>query len=200
LPCPQHPLVEHGLERCARCDGEFCPDCVAWLSARPYCAPCKYEHVHDLLSGIVPGALDLASRGRRFAGVWLDSLFTSMAAYALVIPLMIGVGGLSAMGRNRPEEPTWLILLMYPILLGVPLLYEGLMLQRRGQTVGKMALGVRVVTAEGGPISGKQAWMRTVLRLVLGTCMGIDYLPAFFTHERTCLHDMIAKTRVVRVR
>jgi uncharacterized RDD family membrane protein YckC len=74
------------------------------------------------------------------------------------------------------------------------------MLQRRGQTVGKMALGVRVVTAEGGPISGKQAWMRTVLRLVLGTCMGIDYLPAFFTHERTCLHDMIAKTRVVRVR
>ncbi|HVQ31604.1 MAG TPA: RDD family protein, partial [Vicinamibacteria bacterium] len=174
--------------------------CVAWLSARPYCAPCKYEHVHDLLSGIVPGALDLASRGRRFAGIWLDSLFTSLAAYALVIPLMIGVGGLSAMGRNRPEDPTWLILLMYPILLGVPLLYEGLMLQRRGQTVGKMALGVRVVTAEGGPISGKQAWMRTVLRLVLGTCMGIDYLPAFFTHERTCLHDMIAKTRVVRVR
>jgi hypothetical protein len=27
----------------------------------------------------------------------------------------------------------------------------------------------------------------------------IDYLPAAFTKQRTCIHDMIAKTRVVRV-
>jgi len=28
----------------------------------------------------------------------------------------------------------------------------------------------------------------------------VDYIPAFFTQEKTTLHDMIAKTRVVRVR
>jgi uncharacterized RDD family membrane protein YckC len=73
------------------------------------------------------------------------------------------------------------------------------MLQRRGQTLGKMALRIKVVTPDGGDISPGQAWGRAVLKLALGTCMGIDYLPALFTRERTCLHDMIVKTRVVRV-
>lgn len=200
MPCPQHPFVEHALERCARCDGEFCPDCVVWLKARPYCPSCKFEQVRDLLSGIVPGALEFASPGRRFAGVWIDGFLTTMASYALMIPLMIAMGTVGAMAANRGEPPVWMALLIYPILLGFPLVYEGVMLQRRGQTVGKMALGVRVVTAEGGPIGKGQAWTRAVVKLVLGTCLGIDYLPAFFTHERTCLHDLIAKTRVVRVR
>lgn len=197
MPCPQHPLIEHGLERCARCDGEFCPDCVAWLRERPYCAPCKFEDVRNLLSGIVPGALDLASRGRRFAGLWLDGFITGMASYALIIPLVLAVGAAGAMGG---KPPVWLVFVMYPIFLGVPVVYEALMLQRRGQTVGKMALGVKVVTPDGGDISKGQAWGRAVLKLILGSCMGIDYLPAFFTHDRTCLHDLIAKTRVVRVR
>jgi uncharacterized RDD family membrane protein YckC len=200
VACPQHPLVEHGLERCARCDGEFCPDCVAFMRERPYCASCKFEHVRDLLSGIIPGALDFASRGRRFAGLWLDGFITGMASYALLIPFMIAVGALGAMGGPGREPPVWLILLMYPLLFGLPVVYEALMLQRRGQTVGKMALGVKVVTPDGGAISKGQAWTRAALKLILGTCMGIDYLPAFFTHERTCLHDLIAKTRVVRVR
>lgn len=200
MACPHHPLVEQGLERCARCDGEFCPDCVAFLRERPYCGPCKFEHVRDLLSGIVPGALDFASRGRRFAGLWLDGFITAMASYALIIPFMIAVGALGAMSGPGREPPVWLVLFMYPILFGLPVIYEALMLQRRGQTVGKMALGVKVVTPQGGAISKGQAWTRAALKLILGTCMGIDYLPAFFTHERTCLHDLIAKTRVVRVR
>ena len=199
MACPQHPFVVSGLERCARCDGEFCPDCVAWLRGRPYCAACKFEDVRDLLSGIVPGALDLASVGRRFGGLWLDGFITTIGSYALIIPLII-VAGVFASARPGSQGPVWVIFLMYPILLGVPVIYEALMLKRRGQTLGKIALGVKVVTPDGGDISSGQAWGRAVLKMLLGSCMGIDYLPAFFTHDRTCLHDLIAKTRVVRVR
>jgi uncharacterized RDD family membrane protein YckC len=146
----------------------------------------------------VPGALDYASPGRRFAGLWIDGLITTMAAYALMIPLFLGVGVASSMGRSG-DPPIWIIAIVYPLLFGIPVAYEGFMLQRRGQTLGKMAMGTKVVTPDGNAISPRQAWGRAVLKLVLGSCMGIDYLPAFFTHERTCLHDMIAKTRVVRV-
>jgi uncharacterized RDD family membrane protein YckC len=199
VSCPAHPTIAVGLERCARCDGEFCRDCVAFLRELPFCAACKHEQVRDLLSGIVPGALDLASTGRRFGGLWLDSFVTGLASYALLIPIVMALGAASTL-LGPDEPPVWVVFIMYPIFFGIPVIYEGMMLARRGQTLGKMAVGVKVVTPEGGDLSRGQAWGRAALKLVLGSCMGIDYLPAFFTRERTCLHDMIVKTRVVRVR
>ena len=35
------------------------------------------------------------------------------------------------------------------------------------------------------------------MRLVLGCLFLIDYIPFFFTDEKTTLHDMVAGTRVV---
>ena len=39
---------------------------------------------------------------------------------------------------------------------------------KNGQTVGKMALRLRVVRPDGSPITTGQAWGRAVMRLVLG--------------------------------
>lgn len=172
---------------------------MVWLRGRPYCASCKFEQVRDLLSGIVPGALDIASTGRRFAGLFIDNMMTTIASYALMIPMFLLMVAASSPGRGQ-DPPVALVLLMYPILFAIPVVYEGLMLQRRGQTLGKMALGTKVVTPDGLDIKAGQAWGRAALKLILGSCIGIDYLPAFFTRERTCLHDLIARTRVVRVR
>jgi uncharacterized RDD family membrane protein YckC len=200
MACPNHPTVELGLERCARCAEAFCPDCAVWLRGATYCAACKNQYVRDILSGIVPGALDLAAVGRRFLALWLDSMLTTMASYALLLPLIFGAGALSATaGRGSEALTVLLMVVMYPLLFGIPLVYEALMLRRRGQTLGKMALGLRVVTPNGNDISAGQAWGRAALRLALGTCLVIDYIPAFLTREKTCLHDLIAKTRVVRV-
>ena len=40
---------------------------------------------------------------------------------------------------------------------------------------------------------------RTIAVGVALSCVGVTYLPALVTRERTTLHDMIAGTRVVRV-
>jgi uncharacterized RDD family membrane protein YckC len=200
MACTNHANLELGLERCARCAESFCADCIVWLRGAAYCAACKNQYVRDLLSGILPGALDLAAVGRRFLALWLDSMLTTMASYALVLPLMLGAGALSAAGgRDSGALSVVAVVLMYPLFFGIPLVYEALMLRRRGQTLGKMALGLRVVTPDGNDISPGQAWGRAALRLVLGTCLIIDYIPAFLTREKTCLHDLIARTRVVRV-
>jgi len=202
MGCAHHPEVDTGLERCERCGGEFCPDCFVVLRDQPFCAACKVEHVRDLRSGILPGALDLASVGRRFLGMWLDGFVTGLASYAVVLPIMIP---LAVMSESKPgsepgELPVIMSLLMYPVFFGLPLVYEAMMLKRRGQTLGKMAMGLKVVTPEGHDIGKGQAWGRAALKVVLGSCMGIDYIPAFFTREKTCFHDMIARTRVVRLR
>ena len=168
MGCPFHPEAESGLEACDRCGGSFCRDCYVVLGDRAYCAACKEEHVRDLRSGIRPGLLDLASIGRRLVGVWIDGFIGSMAAYVIVLPLtMVMFGVLGAVERRPGGDPPTaavvaMMLVTYPIYFAVPIAYEGFMLQRSGQTLGKMALGVRVVTPQGGPISRRQAWTRAV--------------------------------------
>lgn len=206
MPCPNHPAVENGLDRCERCGGGFCPDCFVVLRDAPYCAPCKVELVRDLQSGLEPGALPIGTIGRRFGGLWLDGVLTGVASYALLIPLMIlmvgvaGAGDLAGADGEPSDAFTVLFsLVMYPIVLGIPFVYEGWMLQSKSQTLGKMALGLKVVTPDGGPITRGQAWARSGLKIVLAGCLGVTYLPALVTRERTTLHDLIAGTRVVRL-
>jgi uncharacterized RDD family membrane protein YckC len=85
----------------------------------------------------------------------------------------------------------------------VNLLYEGMMLQARGQTLGKMALGIKVVTPDGEDISPGQAWGRALVRVIFNALQYIslvNYLPAFFSQEKKTVHDSVAKTRVVNWR
>jgi uncharacterized RDD family membrane protein YckC len=69
----------------------------------------------------------------------------------------------------------------------------------RGQTLGKMAFRIRVVSLDGGALSLGQAVLRHLgswLSLVL---LGIGYLLAAFRADKRALHDLIARTRVEHV-
>jgi uncharacterized RDD family membrane protein YckC len=198
MPCRNHPDVNDGLVRCTRCNLLFCRDCVIQLRGFYYCGGCKGEHVRDVQSGTAPGTLDLATVGRRWGGSIVDSL----ALYAAFIPLFIGGAFvLSALGVGKAGETLGggAVIVLYAFLLGTPVVYEGLMVQSRGQTLGKMAVGIKVVNPDGSVVSPGQAWGRAVVKTALGSCLGLTFIPALFTKDRTTIHDMVAKTRVVRV-
>ncbi len=201
MPCRNHPDVNDGLVRCTRCNRQFCRDCVIQLRGFYYCAGCKGEHVRDVQSGTAPGTLDLATVGRRWGGSIVDSL----ALYAVYIPVTIafmfalGSVGASSPGQAGEAVGGVALILLYAVILGVPVVYEGLMVGSRGQTLGKMAVGVKIVNPDGSAVSSGQAWVRAVVKMALGSCAGITFLPALFTKDRTTIHDMVAKTRVIRV-
>jgi uncharacterized RDD family membrane protein YckC len=190
--CRTHIDVAEGVRRCARCGTPYCPDCLVELSGRPYCATCKSEQLLDVRSGVDrSGAIDLASRWNRFGAVFLDGLLVAVPMYAL---LGVFVYWPQSQGQT---PPLWANFISIPFAL-LSVLYEGLMMQYKdGQTLGKMALKVRVVRPDGSSISTGQAWGRTLIRMVLGCLWIVDYIPAFFTQEKTTLHDMAAGTRVV---
>lgn len=189
--CRNHIDVAEGVRRCARCGSPFCPDCIVEISGRPYCGTCKSEQLLDVRSGVDRSQIVYATILRRFGAVFLDGLLVAIPMYALI-------GVLVFVPTSRGEEVNPLF-----NLIGIPfafasLLYEGLMLQyKNGQTLGKMATKVRVVRPDGSPMSTGQVWGRVVMRTVLGCLWIVDYIPAFFTQEKTTLHDMIAGTRVV---
>ncbi len=70
----------------------------------------------------------------------------------------------------------------------------------KGATPGKMALGLRVVRQDGAePVGFGAAFMREVLgKLVSSLVLGIGYLMVGFRGDKRGLHDLIARTSVVK--
>jgi uncharacterized RDD family membrane protein YckC len=66
-----------------------------------------------------------------------------------------------------------------------------------GKTIGMAVFGIQVVTVHGGPISPRQAVLRTLgLALTLLT-LGIGFLGIIYQRERRALDDFVAGTAVV---
>jgi uncharacterized RDD family membrane protein YckC len=191
--CRNHVDVSEGVRRCSRCGATFCRNCLVDIQGAPYCATCKTETILDVRSGVERITLQYASVWKRWGAIIIDGLITTAPLYAVFIAFVM-------YQAFQGKQPHWLMNFVGIPMLFVTMIYEGLMFQHKnGQTLGKMALKIRVVRADGSPISPGQAWGRAGLKVVFACLSIFDYLPAFFTDERTTLHDMAAKTRVVEV-
>jgi uncharacterized RDD family membrane protein YckC len=147
----------------------------------------------DVQSGTDRGQLPLATIGRRFAAMWIDR------AIFVVAGLTIMVIGAITLKSDSTEFMVAIFSGVAIIFIGL-IVYEGLMLSRRGQTLGKMALKIKVVRPDGSPITAGQAWGRAVLRGIMVHVLALlNYVPALATKEKTCIHDLVAGTRVVNV-
>ena len=69
-----------------------------------------------------------------------------------------------------------------------------------GQTIGKMAVGIRVVTESDGWVDGACAVRRTAMGAVSVLVVGLGFLPAILSPDRRALHDRLSGTRVVSLR
>ena len=68
-----------------------------------------------------------------------------------------------------------------------------------GQTLGKMAAGIRVVPdGSASSVDLGRAFLRTLMWLLLAVPAGLGFLSALFSRDHRGLHDRFAGTRVVR--
>jgi len=65
-----------------------------------------------------------------------------------------------------------------------------------GQTIGKMAVGIKVI-AESGTMDSTVAIRRTLAGVLSLLPAGLGFLPVFFGSDRRALHDRLTGTRVV---
>ena len=70
----------------------------------------------------------------------------------------------------------------------------------KGQTLGKMALGIRVIDfSSGGPIGYGRGVIRYLARILSAIVIFLGYLWMLWDKEKQTWHDKIAKTVVVPV-
>ena len=88
---------------------------------------------------------------------------------------------------------------VYLVDMAIGATYEGVFVSRFGATPGKMALELKVVRPDGGPVSLGRAVGRYFAKMVSAIVLMIGYIMVGFDSEKRALHDMLCDTRVVKV-
>lgn len=152
-------------------------------------------------SGIVtPEAVVLEFETAGMASRLIAATLDAVIELAILVAVLLGFFGLSELGLELGGLATALLyVLLFLLIFGYPAAFETLW---RGRTPGKAALGLRVVTVEGGPIRFRHAAIRAMLGLfdkfVFSGIVGIVSLLATRRNQR--LGDLVAGTIVLRER
>ena len=73
-------------------------------------------------------------------------------------------------------------------------------ISERGATVGKMVMGLRVVTSDGRRLSFMNATGRYFAKILSAIILCIGFIMVAFTDKKRGLHDIIAGTLVIKTR
>ena len=164
-------------------------------------------------SGLVP-----AGRWIRLAATMLNGFFLVVAMVPFFIGLakmealdeVFGEGSESDVSQLDAVEPSTAVVVL--IVAGVLLLIALLVVQlvfmtTRGQSLGKMMCGIRVVDERGQvPGFAKMVMLREVLPNIIGALpmvggiFGLVDACFIFRDDRRCIHDLMASTYVVEGR
>ena len=164
----------------------------------PYTPPTSDIQIAE----VEPETLVLASRMARFGGSFVDGMI-SMPMVFIFTSLH---GGWQIFFRDYLPDPTHKVIYLAS-MLGFFWLIQGWFLYSRGQTIGKIAAKTRIVIhdSEETPNFPKILLRYASMQLtgflgVFGSLLSLIDLLFIFGEQRRCVHDLIAGTRVVKVR
>jgi uncharacterized RDD family membrane protein YckC len=167
------------------------------MEVNPYQPPSA-----KLIDESVTTEVELAGRGQRLGAAILDTF----VGVAVAIPLMFALGTFGYIRRG--QQLPWPLHVASAVLgfLGFVLLH-GYYLKISGQTIGKRIVGIRIADLDNSiPKFAKVLGLRylpiqiaTLIPVAGALYALVDALFIFFP-DRRCLHDLIAGTKVVKVK
>ncbi len=161
-------------------------------------------------SGALSGAHVLAGWWSRVGAALIDGVIVGIGSIVLLIALTAPFG-IGFFADENVGVVSIIVGFMFATLCVtiVAFLYAPAMMARtNGQTLGRMALGIRVVRAKGQPMTFGWAMLREVAvkallfgiasSLTFGLASLLDVLWPLWDEENRALHDFIVDTRVIR--
>ncbi|HTN76212.1 MAG TPA: RDD family protein [Pirellulaceae bacterium] len=148
----------------------------------------------------------MASRTKRFLGAFVDGVLLVMACSVGVAILLGLVGaGIFPLESLKKEQVDWQTLNVLGVIYfpaAALALVQWNLIATRGQSIGKLLLGMRIVTSSGRHPGFWQGvvlrnWVRALLTMI--PFFGLVDLLTIFGATHRCIHDFIADTYVVDV-
>ena len=193
-PVPPPPPVADGQIVCVECGGIFPKDEVISFRNQSVCAQCKPILMARISQRATERNLDLNYAGFliRAGAKILDWIIVAIPNYAL----LFGIFGTLSPDFTQPDIlPSYLLFNL--VSTAISILYTWLLTWKFGGTPGKLAAGLRVVTADGQAIGLWRALGRTFGEFLSAITLCIGYIIAAFDDEKRALHDHVCGTRVV---
>jgi uncharacterized RDD family membrane protein YckC len=194
-----NPIPTGKILYCSQCGQAKSEQELAHFGDILVCGACKPAYAQGLGEGVAArAAFHYAGFWIRFVAIVIDGLivgFSSAAVQAILLP-----GLRSASSLADRSFTLALVGLAYVIGVVIGATYEGVFVNKLGATPGKLALGLRVVRPDGGPVSLGRAVGRYFAKILSAMILLIGYIMAGFDREKRALHDMIVDTRVIRKR
>jgi uncharacterized RDD family membrane protein YckC len=172
----------------------------------------RYVELQQALARLQSSMPPATARRMRAAGFWLR-----LGAYMLDRVILVMVFGMICQWKHWtipifPEVLTQDTFLQFmdqmtpfthqalPWLLGLPVLYDVLFNGTFGATPGKMAVGAKIVGADGSPAGYRRALLRSLAGRLAEIMFYVGYLWILARSDKRGPHDLLAGTRVVMQR
>jgi uncharacterized RDD family membrane protein YckC len=191
---PAAPTLAPGEGVCAECGRVFSVQDMIPHGGSYVCAGCKPVFMQKLAEGatVSTGAFNYAGFWIRVGAKILDGLILGVLFLPPIIYFAIKSGPNPQFGRLQILQ-----LLAQLFYMAANFGYQIFLLGKYGATLGKMACGLRVITADGGKISYARATGRVFAEMLSGMICYIGYIMVVFDDQKRALHDHICNTRVI---
>ncbi len=182
--------------RCAECGNIFGEDDMVSYSDKWVCAACKPIFFQRLKEGApAAGVMVYGGFWMRFVAKFTDGIILSVVNYIIQFAFMF-----SMMPQQQSDEsfPIVPFLLVYLLQIGVGVFYNTWFVGKFAATPGKMAMGLKIVTSDGGRVSYLRALARYFSEFLSAMILMMGYIMAGFDEQKRTLHDRICDTRVIK--
>jgi uncharacterized RDD family membrane protein YckC len=151
------------VQYCSECGQPWPQEELARFGDRLICSNCKIAYAQKLREGVASAAtFTYAGFWIRFVAVLLDGIILFVAG------VVVQLGFAPMLRSGRMDLALMALGAEYLIGMAIGATYEGLFVSRFGATPGKMALDLKVVRPDGGPISLGRAVGRYFAKIVSG--------------------------------
>ena len=193
---PAAPSIGGALPRCSECGNVFPADELVQIGSGSVCAACKPIAVQKLKEGVI------MPKGFRYAGFWIRFAawfvdFIILWVFQVVFSLISAIFIHTPPAGEKPNPFSAVSVVLMIISFGVQAGYYIWFVGKYGGTPGKMACGLRIVRADGEPVSFGRATGRYFSQMLSGMILVIGYIMAAFDDQKRALHDRICDTRVI---
>lgn len=188
-----------GHQACAECGRTFLAEEMVAYENLLVCGECKpifFQRLRE--GGLVYRSLNYAGFWIRFCASLVDGVIMLFFNGLVTLLQIFLMGGFEEYVSGETSTVDIILAIVFWIVnFTASLIYETWFVGRFAATPGKMLLGLRIVRADGSPVTYKRALGRFFASMLSQMTLCIGYIIAAFDDQKRTLHDHICDTRVI---